>query len=79
MVVCPVVMMSLAVALGYRQIELATVMVLFGAPTAVSSYATAVQMKGDGQLASQAVMLTTSISVITIFTWVFALTQMNML
>lgn len=79
MIVCPLVMMSLAIALGYRQIELATVMVLFGAPTAVSSYATAVQMKGDGQLASQAVMLTTSISVITIFTWVFALTQMNML
>ena len=79
MLVWPLVMMSLAVLLGYRQIELATIMVLFGAPTAVSSFATAVQMKGDGQLASQAVMLTTAVSVMTIFTWVFALTSLNML
>lgn len=79
MIVWPLVMMSLAILLGYRKIELATVMVLFGAPTAVSSFATAVQMKGDGALASQAVMLTTALSVFTIFTWVFALTQLNML
>ena len=79
MIVWPVLMMSLAIVLGYRGMELATVMVLFGAPTAVSSFATAVQMKGDGALASQAVMLTTMLSVVTIFTWVFALTQMNML
>jgi predicted permease len=65
--------------LGYRGIELATVMVIFGAPTAVSSFATAVQMKGDGVLASQAVMSTTAVSAITIFTWVFALTSLNML
>ncbi len=79
MIFWPLVMMSLAIFLGYRGIELATVMVLFGAPTAVSSFATAVQMKGDGALASQAVMLTTALSVFTIFTWVFALTQLNML
>ncbi|MBQ4343458.1 MAG: AEC family transporter [Erysipelotrichaceae bacterium] len=79
MILWPVIMMSLAIFLGYRGIELATVMVLFGAPTAVSSFATAVQMKGDGALASQAVMLTTALSVFTIFTWVFALTQLNML
>ncbi len=79
LVVCPALMLVLAVLLGYRQMELATVMVLFGAPTAVSSFATAVQMKGDGSLASQAVMLTTGLSAFTIFTWVFALTQLNML
>ncbi len=79
LIICPAVMLGLAVLLGYRQIELATVMVLFGAPTAVSSFATAVQMKGDGSLASQAVMLTTGFSAITIFSWVFALTQLNML
>ena len=79
MIICPLVMMSIAVMLGYRGIELATVMVIFGAPTAVSSFATAVQMKGDGVLASQAVMSTTAVSAITIFTWVFALTSLNML
>lgn len=75
----PAVMMSLAVMLGYRGIHLATIMVLFGAPTAVSSFATAVQMKGDGTLASQAVMMTTAVSVITIFTWVFILSEMSLL
>ncbi|MBR5004442.1 MAG: AEC family transporter, partial [Erysipelotrichaceae bacterium] len=79
MVICPLVMMTIAMMLGYRGIELATVMVIFGAPTAVSSFATAVQMKGDGVLASQAVMSTTAVSAITIFTWVFALTSLNML
>jgi hypothetical protein len=38
-----------------------------------------IQMKGDGVLASQAVMSTTAVSAITIFTWVFALTSLNML
>ena len=79
MIFWPVVMMSAAVVMGWRGIELATVMVLFGAPTAVSSFATAVQMKGDGALASQAVMMTTALSAVTIFTWVFALTQLGYL
>ena len=71
--------MSLAIFLGYRGIELATVMVLFGVPTAVSSFATAVQMKGDGALASQAVMMTTAVSAVTIFTWIFMLSEMHLL
>ena len=75
----PVLMMSLAVFMGYRGIQLATVMVLFGAPTAVSSFATAVQMKGDGALASQAVMMTTAVSAVTIFTWVFLLSEMHLI
>lgn len=75
----PVLMMSLAVFMGYREIQLATVMVLFGAPTAVSSFATAVQMKGDGALASQAVMMTTAVSAVTIFTWVFLLSEMHLI
>lgn len=79
MILWPAVMMSLAVLMGYRGIHLATVMVMFGAPTAVSSFATAVQMKGDGTLASQAVMMTTAVSVITVFSWVFVLSEMHLI
>lgn len=79
LVVWPALMMAIASMLGYRGIPLATVMVLFGAPTAVSSFATAVQMKGDGELASQAVMMTTAVSVVTIFTWVYLLSEWNLL
>ncbi|MBP3399976.1 MAG: AEC family transporter [Erysipelotrichaceae bacterium] len=79
MIVSPLVMMFLSVMMGYHGIQLATVMVIFGAPTAVSSFATAVQMKGDGALASQAVMMTTAVSAVTIFTWIFMLSEMHLL
>lgn len=69
----PAVMLTLAVLLGLRGEALACVMVVFGAPTAVSSFTMAEQMGGDGKLAAQIVVLTSAACLLTLFGWIFLL------
>lgn len=69
--VIPVVMLSLAVLLGFRHEELGVLMILFGAPCAVSSYAMAEAMGGDGPLAASQVVLTTVFSMGTLFVLIY--------
>lgn len=68
MAVVPAVTITAAILLGFRQVELASIMVLFGAPTAVSSFSMAQQMGADGELAAQLVALTSVCALPTIFT-----------
>ena len=72
-VIVPVIMCSAAILLGFRNAELGLVFVLFGAPTAVSSYIMAKNMKSDYQLAGQIVLLTTCVSAFTIFLGTFVM------
>lgn len=65
--VIPGVLLVIAYFLGYRGPEFAALMIAFGAPCAVSSYTMAEQMDGDGDLAAQLVMLTTVLSILSIF------------
>ena len=44
-----------------------------GSPTAISSYVMAQQSGNDGDLAGQVVIVTTIVSVATMFVWIFAL------
>lgn len=67
MVLVPAVMITAAILLGFRGVELASIMVLFGAPTAVSSFSMAQQMGADGELAAQLVALTSVCALPTIF------------
>ncbi|MBE5803180.1 MAG: AEC family transporter [Clostridiales bacterium] len=67
----PVVMLSLAVLLGFRHEELGVMLVLFGAPCAVSSYPMAEAMGGDGTLAASQVVLTTIFSMGTLFVLIY--------
>ncbi len=73
LVLCPLIMVSLGVALGLRAEMLVPVLIFFGAPTAVSSFPMAQQMDGDGELAASLVVFTSALSIVTIFLWVFAL------
>ena len=67
----PAVMLAIAYLLGWRGAEFATLMIVFGSPTAVSSFTMAEQMGGDPDLAAQQVVLTTVFSAVTIFLMVF--------
>jgi predicted permease len=58
-VLLPVVIVSLSIFLGYRGPELLVLLVLGASPTAVSSYAMAVEMGGDGPTASNILIFTT--------------------
>lgn len=71
----PTLFVFAAIAAGYRGVELATIMILFSAPTAVSSFPMAKQMESDGDLASEIIAFTTLFSCVTIFLWIFCLKQ----
>lgn len=67
LVIVPGILLVIAYLMGYRGPEFAALMIAFGAPCAVSSYTMAEQMGGDGDLAAQLVMLTTVLSIVSIF------------
>lgn len=75
LVISPLFMVTAAVLLGFRNEVLVPILLMSGAPTAVSSYTMAEQMGGDGELAGEIVVFTTGISIATIFVWVFILKQ----
>ena len=79
MVFVPVVFLTLGVVSGFKGEELCALMVVFAAPTAVASYPMAVAMGADGELAGQIVCVTTMLSLITIFLWVFGLGSLSLL
>lgn len=71
LVVVPLVFLSGAIALGIRDVSLATLIAVFASPTAVSSYPMAQQIGGDADFAAAQVVLTTALSSLTVFLWVF--------
>lgn len=79
LLVFPVIFMAGAVLLGFRGMALCGLLVLFAGPPAVSSYPMAVAMDADPELAGQLVIFPTLLSLITIFLWVFGLSNFGML
>ncbi|MDO5517979.1 MAG: AEC family transporter [Clostridium sp.] len=77
LIVVPIIFVPIAIKLGFRHIELATLMIMLTAPTAVSSFTMAEQMDGDGELAGQLVVFSSAVSVFTIFIWVFIIKQLG--
>ncbi len=77
LVVFPVIAVAIAALLGYRNVELASVLIIFGAPTAVNSAIMAQQMGGDADLATEAVVFSTAFSALTVFLFVFALKSLG--
>ncbi|MBR2948919.1 MAG: AEC family transporter [Lachnospiraceae bacterium] len=77
LVLSPLLMITAGVLLGFRNEMLVPILIMFGAPTAVSSYPMAQQMGGDGELAGQIVVFTSGLAILTIFVWIFVLKQMG--
>lgn len=79
LVVSPFLMVTAGVLLGFRNEMLVPILVMSGAPTAVSSFPMAQQMGGDGDLAAALVVFTSGLSILTLFVWIFLLKQMGMI
>ena len=79
MLVLPLIATIFATQLSMTAIERFVLLVMYGSPTAVSSYAMAENMGGDGELAGQIVVIGTVVSVFTLFGWIFLYGQMGML
>lgn len=69
----PIVAVFVAVALGFRSVELGVILIFFGAPTAVSSYIMAKNMKSDHEMASQILLISTLLCMFTLFVGIFIL------
>lgn len=79
LVVIPSVMIGIFCLLGYRGDPICVALILFGAPTAMSSYTLACAMDGDERLASATVAITSLISIVTVFLFIFSLKQMGVI
>ncbi len=79
LVVMPMLFISLAVLLGFRDRELAIVLAMYVSPAAVSSYTMAQQMEADDVLAGQLVVFGTAVSIFTVFFWVFFMTHLGLI
>ncbi|MBQ5437436.1 MAG: AEC family transporter [Firmicutes bacterium] len=78
LIVMPAVIVTLAIICGIRGADLLAIVVFSGSPAAVNTYSTAVSMGGNEELAGQAVVLTSSLSVITLFMILSAIGLMGM-
>lgn len=79
LVVIPAIFVTGAMLLGFRGQEMCALLILFAAPTAVSSYPMAVAMDADGDFAAQMVAYTTVFCLPTIFLWTLLLNSMSLL
>ncbi len=79
LVIIPAVFVPIAVLLGFRGQELCALLILFAAPTAVSSYPMAVAMDADGDFAAQMVAYSTVFCLPTIFLWTLLLNSFRLL
>lgn len=77
--VLPFLAVVIAVLLGFSGAPLGIIFILFGAPTAVSSYIMAKNMGSDYELAGQILLLTTIFCLFTLFTGIFILKSFGLI
>lgn len=79
LVFSPLLMVSVGILLGFRNELLIPLLIMSGAPTAVSSFPMAQQMDGDGELAAGLVVFTSALAILSMFLWIFVLKQIGMI
>ena len=70
-ILCPLVCLFFAYAVGFRATEFPALIALYGTPIAVSSVPMAAEMDGDAELAGQLVVWTSLCSAFTLFLTIF--------
>ena len=71
MMLLPALTLMLGLALGLHGLELFLLMMVYATPIATASYPMAQNMGCDGELAGQLVMLSTVVSLFTLFFWIY--------
>lgn len=77
LIIIPSFFVFLGMKLGFKQIELLILYIMFGAPVAVSSFTMAEQMGGDSDLAGQIVIFTTLFSILSIFSAILIMKNLS--
>ena len=78
LIVYPAAVLPLAALAGLRGPEFAVFISMFATPTAVASFSMAAQMGGNAELAASAVTVTTLLSSVTMFLWIFLFKSLGM-
>ncbi len=79
LVIIPGILMPISIWIGFRDIELLALMLIFASPTAISSFTMAQKMDGDSDLAAQIVVFTSALCTLTVFLWIFTLKQFGLI
>lgn len=79
LVIGPLIFLTLPVLWGWSGQAIASILIAFGTPTAVSSFPMAKAMNCDADLAGEIVVVTSAASMFTMFTWIFILKQMMLI
>jgi predicted permease len=72
------VVVLVAIAFGYKKLELILILALFASPASVTSFTLAQQLDQDYNLAGQIVVTTTSVSLFTLFVWISVLLKLSL-
>ena len=79
LVVVPAVFLPIAAKMGFSSLEMTALLAVYAAPAAVSSFTMAQQMDADDELAGQAVVFGSLLSIFTMFLWIFILKQFQII
>ena len=79
LVFTPAIIIGGGILLGFRGLQLATLMGMSATPAAVAAYPMAQQMGGDADLSGSCVILTSALACVTLFFWVLALQSFGLL
>ena len=79
LVAFPLIGSVLAVALGFRGVEFASLLIAFSAPPAISSFTMAQQMDSDYTIAGETVIVASALSCFTIFVWIFLYSSLGII
>jgi len=71
LILCPLICLTIAYKLGFRELEFPALIALYGTPIAVSSVPMAAEMNNDSELAGQLVVWTSLLSAFTLFITIF--------
>ncbi|MEG1520451.1 MAG: AEC family transporter [Clostridia bacterium] len=77
--VMPLCILTVAILLGFRGVELGALLAMSASPTAVSSFTMAQEVGADDEYAAQIVVVASLFSIVSIFLWITILSQMGFL
>lgn len=79
LILIPAIMITVGYWCGFRGTEMGIILILFGTPSAVSSYIMAKNLKSDHELAGQILLLTTLLCLFTLFGGIFVLKTIGLI
>ena len=75
----PAIIIAIAYTFGLRGLELFLLIAVYATPVAAASYPMAQNMGGDGELAGQFVVISTAVSMFTLFLWIFFMKSVGLI